>query len=73
MVPDLPAPPRKIERTYPPPSDPNGGRLVPWRLGLFEAVGVPPCVPLTLPDANLVEGVFPSVEEVTLVCRYSGS
>jgi hypothetical protein len=39
MVPDPPAPPRKIERTYPPPSDPDGGRLVPGCFGLFETAG----------------------------------
>ena len=66
MVPDLPAPPRKIERTYQPPSDPDGGRLVPGCFGLLETVGFPSSVPLTHPDANLVEGVLAPVEEVDL-------
>jgi hypothetical protein len=46
MAPDRPAhippPPEKIDRTYPPPSDPNGGRLVIGSVSLLPSVGRPP-------------------------------
>lgn len=72
MAPDLPPPPPKIERTYPSPGDPDGGRLVPGSLGLFETAGLPPGVTLTYPDANLVEGVFASVEKIHLSWQVRG-
>ena len=50
MAPDLPPPPPKIERTYPSPGEPDGGRLVPRCLGLLDATSVPPGIYLTLSD-----------------------
>ena len=64
MAPDRTPPPPKIERTYPPPSDPNGGRLVPGRVGLFERASVPFSVYQPFLDTYLVKWVLTTGEVV---------
>ena len=70
MAPDRPPhvgpPPQKIERTYPPPSGPDGGRLVVGSVGGFRRACIPPIDAQAGLDRLPIEWIFEPVGVVHL-------